>query len=163
MRTRRWWLAAGALAALLVLAGGTYYLARSRLAPARPVDPALTVVLAVRVLERDPATRLTREQAAAILPLLRALQEVPPGDTEAAAAFARAIREVFTPEQRAALRSVRRLRGTGPGRPAAGPGGPAGAGGGFPAAPRSLAPEQREQIRVRLLQETIRLLEERAR
>ncbi|MDQ7848817.1 MAG: hypothetical protein QN152_05360 [Armatimonadota bacterium] len=156
MRRYRWWIAASALVALLALAGGAYYLARSRLAPARPADPGLAIVLAIRILERDPATRLTREQAVAILPLLRALQEVPPGDAEAAAAFARAVRDRFTPEQRAALRAVRQRGG-------AGPGGTAGPGPGLPGAPRRLGPEQRAQLRGRLLQETIRALEERAR
>ncbi len=157
MRTSRWWIAAAALVALLALAGGAYYLASGRSAPARPADPGLAAVLAIRVLERDPATRLTREQAAAILPLLRALQEVPPADTEAAAAFARAIREAFTSQQREALQALRRRQG------GAGPGGPQGAGPRLPGAPLRPGPEQREQLLARLLQETIRLLEERAR
>jgi hypothetical protein len=109
MRKRAIWIA---LAAALILAvgGGVYYTRGQTTAPApqRPRDPAFAVILALRTLEREPETRLTREQITAILPWVKALKDVPPADGEAAAVIAGAVRRQFTPAQQAALDEARR-------------------------------------------------------
>ncbi|HET8678815.1 MAG TPA: hypothetical protein VFM39_01760, partial [bacterium] len=99
MRTRSIWIVVAAAA--IVLAGGGLYLTRSRptARPERQRDPGLAILFSIRTLERTPETRLSKEQIAKILPFLRALKDVPPSDAEAAAVIARAIRDVFTPEQ----------------------------------------------------------------
>lgn len=158
-----------------MVGGGFYYYARSRPAvqTQRPRDPGFLVVLAIRTLEREPETRLSREQIAKVLPLIKALKDVPLSDTEAAVAIAGAIRQVFTPKQRTALEEARqrfqeRARAGGiPGGPGAGVrgplgggavGGPGGAGGGT-----GLTDEERAARRRQMFERMIRYLERRMR
>ncbi|MGQ0550081.1 MAG: hypothetical protein ACT4PY_10495 [Armatimonadota bacterium] len=176
MRRRWMWIAAAA--AVIVLAGGGLYLTRSRPAARseRQRDPALAIVLSIRTLERTPETRLSKEQIAKILPFIRALKDVPPTDTEAATVIARAVREVFTPEQQTALEEARRrfqerVRAGGGGPPGGGFGGGGGEGEGGGPAPGSgrgpgggrgeISDEQRAQFRTRAFERMIRYLERR--
>jgi hypothetical protein len=164
-----------AIAAVFVAAvgGGAYYARRTPAAqPAqRPRDPGLAVILAIRTLERTPETRLSKEQIARILPFVKALKDVPPSDAEAAAAIARAVRDTFTPEQRAALEEARRrflerqrTQGGLPGPPA---GGDAAVGEAMAPArglgalrdQASISDEQRAQFRARAFERMIRYLE----
>ncbi|MDR7522755.1 MAG: hypothetical protein QN168_09860 [Armatimonadota bacterium] len=159
------WLA-GAVAAL-VLAGGGVYFTRTRPAArpqaVAPRDPGLALILAIRTLERNPQTRLTREQVAQALPFVRALKDVPPQDAEAAAVIAEAVRRMFTPSQRAALEEARQRfrervqaqRGPGTAGDAVPPGPLAGTAG----AP--LSDDQRAQFRARAFERMIRYLERR--
>ncbi|MDQ7857662.1 MAG: hypothetical protein QN174_02000 [Armatimonadota bacterium] len=163
--TRRWLAVAGA-AAVVVAAGAAWYYTQQR-PPAEAGgrrDPAMATLVALRVLESRPQTRLTREQIATILPLLRALRDVPAGDVRAAASLARSIRAALTPEQVEALREARRrfreraeatdgVRPPGPrpfGFSPLGPGGQAAA-----------SEERRAQLRARLFDGMIRSLEQR--
>jgi hypothetical protein len=138
---RRRWIGIGIAVALAAVAGGgayAYY-ARGRQASAQPqraADPGFALILAIRVLERDPQTRLSREQIRHALPFIKALKDVPPSDVEAAAAIARAVHQRFTQEQRAALEEARgraleqrRAQGLPPGDE--GQGGVSPGGGGF--------------------------------
>jgi hypothetical protein len=164
------WIALGA--ALVAMAGGGAYLARGRAAsgpaqPQRARDPGLAVLLAVRTLERNPDTRLSPEQVAAILPFIKALKDVPATD-QAGEIIAGAIRKTFTPAQQAALEEARRqfqerLRSggvqAGAGTDDAGSGAPAGA----PRAPVEISDEQRAQFRARTFERMIRYLERRMR
>ena len=148
---------------ILVFAAGvlTYAQFRPRPAPARG-DPAVAVAVAVGALLRSEAHRLSGEQVAAVLPLLRVLRDTDPNDLEASRALAEEITRTFTAEQRAELARLREeartrreeRQGQG-GRPAApGPGvGPGGAG--APPGVRS-----RAELRRRLLDRLIRRLEE---
>jgi len=180
---KRLWAWFGVTAAVVVLVGsGVYYYARSRPAaqPQRVRDPGFLVILSIRTLEREPETRLTREQIARVLPFVKALKDVPLSDTDASMAIVRAVREIFTAEQRAALEEARkRLQeraraqgvpggqgvpgrqgvpgGQGPGGAALGAGlGPGGAGGG-----EGITDEERAQRRVRTFERMIRYLEQR--
>ncbi|MBM3470753.1 MAG: hypothetical protein FJX73_08190 [Armatimonadetes bacterium] len=168
---KRLWVWFGVTAAVVVVVGaGFYYYARSRPAaqPQRPRDPGFLVILSIRTLEREPETRLSREQIAKVLPLIKALKDVPLSDVEASMAIVRAVGEVFTAEQRAALEEARmqfreRARaqgvpgGQGAGGAALGPGlGPAGAGAGA-----DLTDEERAQRRARTFERMIRYLERR--
>ncbi len=160
--SKRWVAGIVGLALLVLVAGGFYVIHGRRAAPpARVADPGLAVAVAVRVLERNPTTRLSPEQVAKVLPLLKALKDVPPTDAEAAAAIARAVRETFTPAQLAALEQARENLPTRrrPGAAAGGrPANPAaadqGQGSGF---------DQRAQLRARVFDAVIRLLEQRLR
>ncbi len=184
MRNR--WIWIGVAAAAIVLAGGAFYLTRSRPAarPERARDPGLAIVLSIRTLERTPETRLTKEQIAKILPFVRALKDVPPSDAEAAAVIARGIRETFTPEQQAALEEARRRfqerarggaqaggpGGGGPPGGGVGSGGGDGEGGGLSGGrvrgpgggPGAISDEQRAQFRTRAFERMIRYLERRS-
>ncbi len=154
---RRWlWIGAAIVLAVVAAAGAGIY--RGRAKPATPAqrtpDPGLAVILAIRTLERAPETRLTREQIARVLPLVKALKDVPASDAEAAGVIARGIRDVFTPEQQAALEEARRrfqerVRGQ------AAPAGPGGAG------LQALTEEQRAQMRTRTFERMIGYLERR--
>jgi hypothetical protein len=173
--TRRWmWTG---LAALLIVfvGGGLYYARRTPAAqPAqRPRDPGFALVLAIRALERNPETRLSKEQIARVLPFIKALKDVPPADAEAAAVIARAVRDTFTPEQIAALEEERRQfleRQRSQGVPAGSlPAGDATGGEGV-GPPRGLgasggqgaiSDEQRAQFRARAFERMIRYLERR--
>ncbi len=172
--TKRSWIWILVAAAVVAVAwAGVYYYARSRPAaqPQRPRDPGFLVILSIRTLEREPETRLSREQIARVLPFIKALKDVPLSDTEAAMAIVRAVREVFTPEQRAALEEARKRfqeqaraqgipggqgagGGAGPGGGAVG--GPGGAGGGV-----GLTDEERAQRRLQTFERMIRYLERR--
>jgi hypothetical protein len=171
---KKWMLWAGAAAAVVVLAGG-FYLTRTQTTagrPERPRDPGFAVVLAIRTLERSPETRLSKEQIARILPFIKALKDVPASD-EASAIIARGVRDVFTPQQRAALEDARRRfqqRQAG-----AAPDGAAGVGG-ETAGPRAgrvpgagagpgagVSDEQRAQFRTVIFERMIRHLERRMR
>lgn len=176
---RKRWIWISVAAALIVLAGGGLYLTRSR-PTARPEtqrDPGFGILLSIRTLERTPETRLSKEQIAKILPFLKALKDVPPSDAEAAAVIARAIREVFTPEQQAALEEARRrfqerVRAGSGGAPGGGFGGGGGdgEGGGFGAGrgrgpgggQGAISDEQRAQSRTRAFERMIRSLERRS-
>jgi hypothetical protein len=179
--TRRWmWI--GVAAALVVLAGGGYYYYSRGMPsaqPQRPRDPGLTLLLAIRTLERNPETRLTREQVAKVLPFIKALKDVPVSDVDAAAVIARAVSDTFTPGQQAALAEARRqfasrqrpqgapggtsAPGDGGGPGASGPGGPGAFGQGGPDAPGGAAftDEQRAQLRARNFDRMIQYLEQR--
>jgi hypothetical protein len=183
---KRRWIWMSAVTALVVLAAGGTYLARSRSSaqqPARARDPGLAVVLAIRLLERSPDTELTSGQIVKILPFVKALKDIPPADVEVAGAIARAVRDILTPEQRrameeAARRARERLQGSSGGSAPGGFSGVPGAsrpGGGAPGdvpgaagARRSaqggfqaLSDEQRAQFRVRIFEGMIRALEAR--
>lgn len=176
MRKRWIWIVVAA--ALIVLAGGGLYLTRNRptARPERQRDPGFAILSSIRTLERTPETRLSKEQIAKILPFLRALKDVPPSDAEAAAVIARAIREVFTPEQHTALEEARRrfqerVRAGSGGAPSGGFGGGGGDGeGGGIAAGRggagggqgAISDEQRAQFRSRAFERMIRSLERRS-
>jgi hypothetical protein len=180
MIRKRVWI--GAAAALAVLAGGGYYYSlrgMSSAQPQRPRDPGFAVLLAIRTLERNPDTRLTREQIARVLPFVKALKDVPVSDVEAATVIARAVSDTFTPEQRTALAEARRqfadrqrtqgapggtsAQGDGGGQGAPGPGGPAAFGPGGFGAPggAALTDEQRALLRARSFDRMIRYLEQR--
>lgn len=194
---KRRWVGIGVAVVLAAAAGGGAYVyyARGRQASAQPqraADPGFAVVLAIRVLERNPETRLSREQIQRILPFVKALKDIPLSDTEAAAVIARAVRETFTQEQRAALEEARRRaleqrRAQGvsaPGEGAAGANpadsggvgfGPPGAGGAVAGPPGAggvgagppggagLTDGERAQLRRRAFERVIRYLERRMR
>lgn len=174
---KRHWAWFGVAVAVAVAVGaGFYYYARSRPAaqPQRSRDPGFLVITSIRVLEREPETRLSREQIARVLPFIKALKDVPLSDVEASMAIARAVSQVFTAEQRAALEEARkqfreRARaqgvpggqgipgGQGTGGAALGAGlGPGGAGAGA-----DLTDEERAQRRARTFERMIRYLERR--
>ncbi len=160
--SKRWVVGIAGLTLIVLVAGGLYVIRGRRAAPAaRAADPGLAVAVAVRVLERNPATRLSPEQVAKVLPLLKALKDVPPTDAEAAAAIARAVRETFTPAQVAALEEARENL---PARRR-----PGAAAGGRPAnrgtadEGQGSASDQRVQLRARIFDAVIRLLEQRLR
>lgn len=164
---KRFWVWFAVAAAVVVVVGaGFYYYARSRPSaqPQRPRDPGFLVILSIRTLEREPETRLSREQIAKVLPFIKALKDVPVTDVEASMAIVRAVSEVFTAEQQAALEEARkqfldRARAQGvPGGPGAGgPGlGPGGAG-----AAGELTDEERATRRARAFERMIRYLERR--
>lgn len=167
---RRWaWF--GVTVAVVVLVGsGVYYYARSRPAaqPQRPRDPGFLVILSIRTLEREPETRLTREQIARVLPFIKALKDVPLSDTDASMAIVRAVREIFTAEQRAALEESRkrfqeraRAQGVPGGQGAGGAALGAGLGPGGAGAGEGITDEERAQRRVRTFERMIRYLEQR--
>lgn len=172
MRMRWAWIA---VAAVIVLAGGGLYYTRTRAQAPPGRDPAFGLLAGIRMLERDPATQLTKEQIAAVLPLIKALKDIPASDTEQVRAVVRTISEAFTPAQREALDEMRRRiqAGRRPGGPGAGSGFPGGAppgagpgsgpgagpGGGFGGAQgQGFDPQQ---ARARLFEATIRILEQR--
>ncbi|MDR7418850.1 MAG: hypothetical protein QN178_08050 [Armatimonadota bacterium] len=179
---RRRWVWISAAVALTVLFGGGYYYytrGQSTAQPQRARDPGMALLLAIRTLERNPDTRLTREQIAAVLPFIKALKDVPASDAEAAAVIAKAVRDTFTPRQRAALEEARRRfmerqgaraasggRQTGEGAPgAAAPAAPGGLGSAGPGGEGAAAfsDEQRAQMRTRTFERMIRYLERRMR
>lgn len=172
MRKRGLW--AGLIAAVVVLAaGGVYYTRGQPVAePARPRDPGLTVLVAIRTVERTEETRLSKEQIAKILPFVKALKDVPASD-DAGVIIARAIRDTLTAEQKAALETARQQfqsrgrqqqQGAAPGGVGGGEGGgPAGGGPvgvGGPAG-AGVSDEQRAQFRARAFERMIRYLERR--
>jgi hypothetical protein len=172
-KMKRRWLWIGLIAGAVVLAAGGVYYTRGQqtgATQARPRDPWLTVLFAIRTLERSDDTRLSKEQIVQILPFVKALKDVPASD-DAGIVIARAIRDTFTPEQKAALEAARQqfqsrsqqpqggppggLGGGEGGAPSAGPagaGGPQGSGG---------SDEQRAQFRSRAFERMIRYLERR--
>lgn len=174
MTRRRMWTGIAALLIVFV-GGGVYTLRRAPGAqPAqRPRDPGFALVLAIRALERNPQTRLSKEQIARTLPFIKALKDVPPADAEAAAVIARAVRDMFTPQQNAALEEARRQflerqraqgapagrlpAGDAPGGEGAGPPRGLGASGGQ----GDISDEQRAQFRARAFERMIRYLERR--
>ncbi len=134
---RRRLLVPGAILAVLA-AGFTGYL-RIRPAPAaQQSDLAITLAASLRVLAGNPEVALTPEQAKAILPFLRVLRDTDPSDEAASRALAEEIRNLLTPEQRAAIARMREdaqaLRQSGQAlrlgaegrRGSGGPGGPVG-------------------------------------
>jgi hypothetical protein len=167
---RRIWV--GIAAIVIVLAAGGFYYTHSQTPtadPPRPRDAGLSVVLAIRTLERDEDTRLTKEQIRQILPFVKALKDVSSAD-EAGFIIAKAISDTFTPAQHAALEEARkrfaeRQRQGGPpgaggaGGEGTGGEGAGGAGGGFAA----MTDEQRAQLRKRAFERVIRYLERRSR
>lgn len=172
---KRPWLWIGLIAGAVVLAAGGVYYTRgqqSAAAPARPRDPGLTVLFAIRTLERSDDTRLSKEQIVKILPFVKALKDVPASD-DAGVIIARAIRDTFTPEQMAALEAARQQfqsrsqqpqggppGGVGGGEGGAPSAGPAGAGG-PPGSGSGVSDEQRAQFRARAFERMIRYLERR--
>ncbi len=130
--------------------------------PQRPgpaADPGVRAALAVVALERDPATALTAEQAAKILPWLRVLRDMRPDDVAAAQPIADEVFSVLTPEQRSALQRLQeenRARRSSPGGQGAGPPGARPPGVGDGSAPD---PARRAEFRRRLIERAIRLLE----
>lgn len=178
MTQRRIWTGLAALLIILV-GGGVYYARRMPAAqqPPRPQDPGFAVILAIRVLERSPETRLSREQIVTILPFVKALKDVPTTDAEAAAVIARAVRDTFTPEQKAALDEARRQflerrrsQGAAVGGPPGGVPGADAAGGEGAGPPRgvgafggqsAISDEQRALLRARAFERMIRYLERR--
>jgi hypothetical protein len=162
MRRHLW---VGGLVVLAVVTAAAVVVARRQTAaaPQRERDPGLAVVVALRVLERDPQTQLSREQIVRILPLLRALKDTPAHDVEAARAMARAIRDLLTPAQRAALDDARRrLEARRRGQLPAGGGAGSGPWPGRTAA-APVSDEERAQIRARAFDRMIQHLERRVR
>ena len=170
MKNRSLWV--GIIAVVVVLAaGGVYYTRGQPVAePQRPRDPGLTVLFAIRTVERTDETRLSKEQITKILPFVKALKDVPASD-DAGVIIARAIRDTFTPAQKAALEEARQQfqsrQRQQPGAPSGGVGvgdgagtgaGPVGAGG-PPGA--GVSDEQRAQFRIRGFERMIRYLERR--
>ncbi|MDR7537802.1 MAG: hypothetical protein QN183_15795 [Armatimonadota bacterium] len=165
---KKGWIWIGVALVVVVLVGGAYYTrAKPQAPPQRAADPGLAVILALRTLERDPSTRLTKEQIERILPFVKALKDIPPSDAEAAAVIARAVRDLLTPAQRAALEEARRRfrqraqapgarAGRAPGADGEEGGGPPGGGG-----PLALSDDERAQMRMRAFQRMIRYLERR--
>jgi hypothetical protein len=116
-------------------------------------------------LESDPATRLTREQIARILPYVKALKDIPAGDTQAVDAIVLAVVGTFTPPQRAALDAARQRFAARQGTSGAqaggrnrGPNAQDGAPGG-----QGIGEEQRQQFRTLAFGRMIRYLEQRMR
>lgn len=160
MKTRWAWIA---VAAVIVLVGGGLYYARTRAqAPPQGLDPALELVIGIRMLERDPVARLTDEQVTTILPFLKALKDIPVSNVEQVRAMVRTISDTLTPSQRGAIEEMRRRiqAGRRPGGPGAGDRG-AGPGGGFGGAQNPGFDPQ--QARARAFEATIRMLEQRIR
>lgn len=157
---RRWLWAAAAAACVLVLAFG---LRGRQVRP--PADPAFRA-LAVVTLARDGAQHpLTRDQIRAIAPLLRSLRDIAPDEREAAQAVVREILNTLTSEQRAELRN-RRPFFAGPRAGQPGPNGSGLGGGGrrFPdGGGGGVAPQDRLQMRARLIDRAVSFLEERAK
>jgi hypothetical protein len=177
MKFRGTWVMLGV--AVVVLAGGGLYYARNRAATApqsqRSRDPALALFASIRALESDPQTQLTKEQIETILPFIKALKDIPLADAVAVDAIVQAVRDTFTPDQRAALETARKrfqerqssgvqaapgsggadsegapgggVRGTGPAR--------------APGGGRALSDDQRQQFRAAAFQRMIRYLERR--
>jgi hypothetical protein len=142
-------------AAALVVAAGVAYAAsvlRARDSAPRPAvrDPALALVLALGVLERDPRTQLSREQVATVLPLLKALKDIPPSDAAAVDAIVRTVSETLTPDQRAAIAAARRRLEERQSRGEAAAGG--GRGAAAPTGPR-------QSLRAQAFERVIRVLE----
>ncbi len=103
---RRRLLVSGAILAVLAV-GFTSYL-RIRPAPAaQQPDLAITLAGSLRVLATNPEVALTPEQVKAILPFLRVLRDTDPSDEAASRALAEEIRNLLTPEQRAAIARTR--------------------------------------------------------
>jgi uncharacterized membrane protein YgcG len=151
---RRWgfWAAAAAVFCAIVLVVGL----RARQARVAG-DPSFRA-LAVVALARDGAQHpLTKDQIRAIVPLLRSLKAFAPDEREQTQAVVGEILNTLTPEQRAELRTRRPLAfGGRSARP--GSGGPGFGGGGDGSGPPS-----RLQVRARILDRAIAVLEERAK
>ncbi len=91
----------------MLAVGFTSYL-RIRPAPAaQQPDLAITLAGSLRVLAGNPEVALTPEQVKAILPFLRVLRDTDPSDEAASRALAEEIRNLLTPEQRAAIARTR--------------------------------------------------------
>lgn len=174
------------IAGIVLLVAASAVVAYTRLRPqpaAARADPALTVALAIGTLERGGTYRLSDEQVAAVLPLLRVLRDTDPNDLEASRVLAREIMAQLTAAQRAELDRVREQaqrrrqeqggqRPRRPGRPGAGgvgpggpgtlgPGGPGALGPGPGGAPGQAGGRSRAEIRQRLLGRLIEVLENR--
>ncbi len=168
------WMWMGAAAVILALGlGGIYYTRTRAQAPAAGRDPAVGLVIGIRMLERDPGTRLTDDQVSKILPFIKAMKDIPASDVEQVRAVVRTVSDLLTPEQRAAMdearrriQSGRRPGGPGAGGPGAGGPGAGGSGGGFGGGGFGGAPNpgfDPQQARARLFEATIRILEQRLR
>jgi hypothetical protein len=137
----------------------------------RQADPAVRAAVAVTALERTERP-VTREQAARLLPLFRALRGTPAEDRPAVAALARQVDGILTDGQRSALRRLREQRRPGgPGAPGAGSGtrrpgpgafGPGGPGGLPPGGGSRPSSERVSAFRGQMLDRAIAILEERA-
>ena len=138
---------------LVLAAGGVLTYVRFRPAPAVPArgDPAIAVAVAVGALLRSETHRLTGDQIAAVLPLLRVLRDTDPNDVEPSRALAAEITRVFTAEQQAELARLREEARARREERAAQGGGP---GSGRPAV------RDRSELRRRLLDRLIRRMEE---
>lgn len=169
-----------ALGLIAVLAAGGIYYTRSRAgAPTQSrgaQDPALVLLFALRILDRQPETQLTKEQIATILPFIKALKDIPASDAQAIQAIVETVRNTFTPQQKVALEEARRLpqerrsggvqvgsRGSGQGFGGGGgaPGGPPAGGHGGVGGGQGLTDEQRQQFRARAFDRMIRDLARR--
>ncbi len=149
---RRRLLVPGAILAVLAV-GFTGYL-RIRPAPAaQQPDLAITLAASLRVLAGNPEVALTPEQVKAILPFLRVLRDTDPSDEAASRALAEEIRNLLTPEQRAAIARMREdaqaLRQSGQ-APRLGAEGRRGSGG--PGGPVGTRAELRRQVLTRLIE-----------
>jgi hypothetical protein len=171
-----------AAVAIAALAGAGYYAYTTyagrpgaAVQAQRQRDAGMGVLLAIRTLERDSNTRLSREQIGRVLPFVKALKDVPTSDVEASLAIARAVRDIFTPQQQAALDAARRQfqRRSATGTPDAGPADAAGEGaepgggartsgaGRAPGGAGGISEEQRAELRTRMFERMIRYLERR--
>jgi uncharacterized membrane protein YgcG len=157
---RRWWfwaVAAAVLCAIVLVVG-------LRVRQARVAGDPSFRALAVVALARDGAQHpLTKDQIRAIVPLLRSLRDLAPDEREATQAVVREILNTLTPAQRAELRTRRALAlGRRSARP--GSGGPGFGGGRFTGGGGDgSGPPGRLQVRARILDRAIVVLEERAK
>jgi hypothetical protein len=130
----------------------------------RQVDPAVRAAAAVTGLERTELP-VTKEQAAQLLPLFRALRGTPAQDRPAVSALVRQIDGIVTDAQRAAVRRLREQRQPGGPPPDFGAGAPPGGEGRRPSRPPGVGRPSAEGIaafRGQILDRAIAVLEDRA-
>jgi len=92
----------GVIFVVLAVGLATYW----RLRPSPPPlqgDPALALAVALVGLDRTPEGGLSPDQVKHMLPLLRVLRDIDPNDVAASRAMTEEIRNLLTPEQRAAI------------------------------------------------------------
>jgi len=156
---RRWWLWAVAAAVLCAIVLMVSFRVRHAGVAG---DPSFRV-MAVAALARNGAQHpLTKDQIRAIVPLLKSLKDLAPDEREATQAVVGEILNTLTPEQRAELRARRALAlGGRSARP--GSGGPGFGGGRLTGGGDGSGPPTRLQVRARILDRTIEVLEERAK
>jgi hypothetical protein len=126
-------------------------------------DPSFRA-LAVVALARDGAQHpLSKDQIRAIVPLLRSLKDLAPDERPATQAVVSEILNTLTPDQRAELRT-RRALALGRRSSRSGSGGSGLSGGRVPGSGvDGSGPADRLQVRARMLDRAIAVLEERAK
>lgn len=93
---------------LVILGISLVAFSRLRPTPAQQQgDPAIAMAIGLAVLERNPEVALTPEQVRTMLPFLRVLRDIDPNDFDVSRALIERIRDLLTPEQRAAIARMR--------------------------------------------------------